>query len=284
LQLHAAYELGRSALVDGLGVLEVAVAHQRVVRKLLVDVGRTGQPAKTIDDAGRFLVECLSPFEVSHRGIREAALEARRLNETMEKEVSRIAHAFHDEAGQLLASVHVAIADLGQDLPTPAQERLDEIRNLLKKLETELRSATHELRPLVLDDLGLLPALRFLVENVSRRSGLRVQLSGDTRGRMPSAVESALYRTVQEALTNVVKHADARVVRVRLRRNPRHVSCMVYDDGVGYPRGARAGFVPGNGLGLIGIRERAKALGGRLRIMSQRGRGTALIVRIPIGD
>lgn len=216
---------------------------------------------------------------MSHRGARDGARAWRRLNETLENEAKRIAHLLHDEAGQLLATVHIALADLAQELPPKSRARLGEVEWLLGKIETELRNVSHELRPLVLDRLGLLAALRMLAENVARRAGIRVSVSGDESGRIPSVVEITLYRIVQEALANAVRHARACRVRIEFQILAGRVQCTVSDDGVG--------FLPGRlersqGLGIIGIRERLNALGGTLRIDSGPKSGTTLQVELPL--
>src|SRR5207302_1332613 len=141
---------------------------------------------------------------------RKRAEEALRgLNEALEEEIKRIAHALHDEAGQLLASVHIGLAEVARDLPPHTARRLDDVRGLLTKIEEQLRHLSHELRPTILDDLGLRPAIEFLADGVSRRTGLQITVEGVPGKRMPAPTETALYRIVQEALTNVTKHAQA---------------------------------------------------------------------------
>src|SRR5207249_12315214 len=132
----------------------------------------------------------------------------RQLTEALEEKVKRIAHALHDEAGQLLASVHIGLADLARDLPAPAARRLEDVRGLLDKIEEQLRHLSHELRPTILDDLGLGPALEFLAEAVSKRTGLSIAAEAPPGKRFPAPTEPAPYRTVQEALTNVTNHAQ----------------------------------------------------------------------------
>ncbi len=277
--LNRAYEMGRDALVAGPGILEVVAAHHLALHRVLAiddSAGRT----QALNAASRFLAECLSPFEMSHRGTREAALALQRLNETLENEAKRIAHALHYEAGQLLASVHIALAELAPTLPVPAQEKLGEITQLLKDSEDALRDLSHELRPMVLEHLGLLPALRFLAEKAARRNKLSISVHGNSHTRMPASVESALYRAAQEALNNVVKHARARSVRIRLRCGTRWVGCIVQDDGVGLAKSLRR--EEQTGLGLIGIRERLGTLGGSFRIVSRAQRGTTLLLVVPL--
>src|SRR2546421_516018 len=203
----------------------------------------------------------------------------RELNETLESELKKIAHALHDEAGQLVGSVHMAIADIADELPPRHRERLNEVKWLLGKIETELRNLSHELRPMVLDRLGLVPALQFLAENVGRRAGGAIAVSGKLAARLAPAVEITLYRIAQEALNNVIKHARASTANVELRQTTERVSCTVRDDGVGFAADRLEG---GTGLGLVGIRERLGALGGSVHIASQPGGGTTLRAEIPL--
>jgi signal transduction histidine kinase len=278
--LHRAYEMGRDALVGGLGILEVAYSHHLALRRVLA-IPDDAERRIACDAADRFLNECLSPFEMSHRGTREAALALQRLNETLENEAKRIGQALHNEAGQLLASVHIALAELAPTLPEAAREKLGEVVQLLRESEDSLRDLSHELRPMVLENLGLLPALRFLAEKTARRNKLSIAVSGNNHVRMPASIESAVYRSAQEALNNVVKHARARSVRIRLRCGSHCVSCIVQDDGVGLSKPLRR--EENTGLGLIGIRERVGALGGSFRIASRAPRGTRLLLVVPLG-
>jgi signal transduction histidine kinase len=280
--LHRAYEMGRDALVGGLGILEVVAWHHQALRRVLA-IEEAADRSRACEAAGRFLAESLSPFEMSHRGTREAALALQRLNETLENEAKRIGQALHNEAGQLLASVHIALAELAPTLAGPARKKAAEIVQLLKDSEDSLRDLSHELRPMVLENLGLLPALRSLAEKLARRNKLSISVSGgNNHVRMPASIESALYRCAQEGLNNVVKHARARHVRIRVRFGSRWASCIVQDDGVGLSRPLRR--EESTGLGLVGIRERLATLGGSFRIASRAQRGTTLLLVVPLGS
>src|SRR5262249_42880852 len=160
--------------------------------------------------------------------------------------------------------------------------RLQEVRGLLDGIELELRRLSHELRPTILDDLGLVPALHFLADGMAKRAGLRVEVRGSTQGRLPAAVETVLYRIVQEAGANAVRHAHPARVRIELAHAPRAVRCSVADDGVGFDAGAVLAPGRGSGLGLLGIRERLDSVSGNLQIASAPGRGTTVRVAIPL--
>ena len=218
--------------------------------------------------------------DITDRKSAERAL--RHLNEALEEEVKRIAHALHDEAGQLLASVHIGLADVARDLPVPAAKRLEDVRGLLDKIEEQLRHLSHELRPTILDDLGLGAALEFLADGVSKRTGLSITVEGSPGKRLPAPTETALYRIVQEALTNVTKHAQATRVYIKFMRNRRFLRGVIRDDGVGFDVPAVLTRRGSRGLGLTGIRERLHAVGGNLDIIATPRAGTQLILTVPV--
>jgi signal transduction histidine kinase len=275
--LNRGYELARQAFADGCGVLEMADIHHRALRRLCAEAWPDDQLLWAVGD---FFAGCFSPFEMSHRGAQEGTRALRHLNEVLENEVKRIAHALHDEAGQLLASVHIAVVDIASELPPQARIRFEEVERLLTQIEVELRNLSHELRPTVLDNLGLVAALEFLAEKVSKRTGLNVSVTGDAGARLPATVETTLYRIVQEALNNAVKHAQARSVRIELRRTPLKVTCSVGDDGHGFDAHRQP---DSTGLGLIGMRERLDTLGGALCVITRPRCGTTIQAEIPLG-
>jgi signal transduction histidine kinase len=277
--LGRAYELGRTAMSEGLSIPDLVAIHARGLHAILVD-GRGPESAVLIVGmAAEFLAEALSSYEMTHRGYREAMVASRHLNETLEAEVKRIAHALHDEAGQLLVSVHLALAELEEDFPQTANPRLRQLQALLDEVENQLRNLSHELRPTVLDDLGWLPAIQFLANAVSRRAHLPVEVQSTATGRLNTAVETALYRAVQEALTNVVRHSRAGWVRIQADREGATLVCQVVDDGIGFEAAGPDGH---GGLGLKGMRERLNAVGGQLQVISLPGDGTRIRLQVPV--
>jgi PAS domain S-box-containing protein len=218
--------------------------------------------------------------DISDRKLAEKALH--HLNEGLEAEVKRIAHALHDEAGQLLASVHIGLVEVARDQPSHVARRLEDVRGLLDKIEEQLRHLSHELRPTILDDLGLRPALQFLADGVSRRTGLQIVVDGSPGARLSSMTETVLYRIVQEALTNVTRHAQATRVTIGIERRGRALRCAIRDDGVGFDVPAVLARRGARGLGLIGIQERLHGIGGTLAIVATPGGGTQLIMSVPV--
>src|SRR6266581_7235557 len=283
--LRSAYELGRRALTEGKSLVEIASLHHQALQGLL----REEKDEKSRDDLLRtssdFLAECLSPYEMAHRGFQDAVKALRQLNETLEEEIKRIAYAVHDEAGQLLVAVHLALAEMARELPEPHQRQVTHIKDLLNQVEKHLRRYSHELRPTILDDLGWIPAIRFLAEGISKRANLPIRIDASVSGRLPGAIETTLYRIVQEALTNAVKHAEASNVWIRAWRENLVLHCSIRDDGAGFNTLEAQTAPHRKGLGLIAMQERVSAIGGTLRIESQPGHGTELSIRLPLeGD
>ncbi|HTC93224.1 MAG TPA: sensor histidine kinase [Terriglobales bacterium] len=280
--LRVGYEIGRKAIAEGVGILQITSMYHAALTKLLPDGGNSDGLKQHLQQAEEFFAESLSPYEMAHRGYREAVTVLRSVNETLELEIKRIAHTLHDEAGQLLVAAKMAVAGLAHDVPPELQGRLQEISTILDQAEQQLRRLSHELRPLILDDLGLLPAVHFLAEGIAKRSKLSVEVTGETEGRLAPAVETALYRIIQEALNNINKHAQAKNVTIQFNRDGQNVRCIIKDDGKGFDVIARTMRKGHKGLGLIGIRERLNALGGTLQVDSETARGTALLVTIPV--
>jgi signal transduction histidine kinase len=218
---------------------------------------------------------------MTHRAFRDANTMLRRLNDMLEGQAKRIAYALHSEAGQLLASVHLAIADAGRDLPPANAAHLGKVRTLLIEIEERLRNLSHELRPPVLEDLGLAAALELLADSVAKRFGLPVSVSVSLKGDLPAPIENTVYRITQEALTNTAKHAEASRAEVEVRQIDRKIVFSVRDDGIGFDStGAFRKRRPG--LGLTEIRERVAALGGVVRLGLNDERGTDLTIEIPM--
>ena len=276
--LNEAYELGRSALASGKGLLEVVNMHQLATAAALN--GATDGAREVVGGAGRFLIESLSPFEVLQLGNKEANAALRRLNQILEEEAKRIAHVLHDEAAQMLATVYLELSDMMRDAPESVHGHVERIRSHLDQVREQLRRLSHELRPPILDQLGLLPALQFIGDGYRKRTDLELTVSGSVSGRFHPELETAFYRAVQEALNNVVRHAQATRVDIRLWVRKGTMHCTVKDDGVGFDPAADDDKL--HGLGLLGIRERVSALHGSLALKSAPGKGTDLHMSIPL--
>jgi len=208
--------------------------------------------------------------------------------EAQEEAARRIAYRLHDESAQMLATVYLGLADIARDCPDLTARKIEQVVSQLDIVREQLRGMSHELSPPILDQLGLMPALQSLAHGVSDRCGLKIAVSGSITS-LPRLVGAVLYRVVQEALSNVVRHAKATEALVRLSIENEKVFCTVNDDGIGLNvpgphQAAVIGTIHGlvNGLGLAGIHERVTALKGRCRISSCQNGGVELKVEIPL--
>jgi signal transduction histidine kinase len=206
------------------------------------------------------------------------------VRQTREVEARRIARDLHDIAGQLLAAIHFKLEELAEALPPQAQEHLEAVRGQLHQAEEHLRRLSHELRSPILDDLGLKPALDSLGQGLAARAGLQITVEGSLARRLPREIETAIYRSVQEALTNVAKHARASRVWIELEQGPQQIRCTLRDDGIGFEVGAALAKGGRQGIGLLSIQERVGEVGGRATITSAPGQGTELRLTIPLQD
>jgi signal transduction histidine kinase len=202
----------------------------------------------------------------------------RRVVEAQEQERARLARELHDETGQALASILLGLRSLEQTLDSEsALARVASVRELVVTTLHDVRRLAVELRPAALDDFGLQAALERLVETYSAGASATVDLEVRVGSeRLPSDVETTLYRIVQESLTNVTKHARAERVSVLLTRTDRAAVLVVEDNGSGFDEAQRT-----DGLGLAGMRERVGLVGGRLRVETSPA-GTTIAVEIPL--
>jgi signal transduction histidine kinase len=216
----------------------------------------------------------------SREELREFAAAA---SSVREQEKSRIARELHDELGQALTALKMDLNWLSERIPREQQAltaKLDAMQAMLGETVASTRRISADLRPLMLDDLGMLPAIEWLVQNFTERSSIACELnltSPDLELQEPYA--TAVFRIVQESLTNVARHADASMVEVTIGRRGDVIILQVRDDGRGF---AQAQPRKPNSFGLLGMRERAYLLDGEVLIDSTPGAGTCVSVRIPM--
>ena len=278
--LQQAYQIGRRALEAGTGLVAIADIHHSCLRELLAhDVG-IDERNRILTGAAQFFAECISPYEMTYGGFREANTALRHFNEVLEQEAKRIANALHDEAGQLLVAVYIALQNLCQEVPA-VQPHILKVTQLLDQIEVQLRRLSHELMPALLSDLGLVPALRYLFEGLAQRSQLQISIEAVPEQRFPRRVEATLYHVAKEALHNVVKHARATAVRIQFQRKADSICCCIRDNGTGFDPASIAVREGEQGFGLIGMRERLSVVGGSMQINSG-GCGTELMISIPV--
>jgi len=209
-----------------------------------------------------------------------------RLVDVQESERRRVAVELHENISQLTYAILMRCDTLARKLPARAHTsrvELLKLRDLLDQATEEVRRIAHGLRPSALDDLGLLPVLRMACEQHGERARVQLNLEGVRRiARLPAAVETALYRILQEVLKNVEQHARARQVTVCLRQQGDAVQLAITDDGIGFdPDRPPAKRKRKGGLGLLSMRERAASVGGALNVKSTPGQGTTIRAQIP---
>jgi len=207
---------------------------------------------------------------------------SRRLVEVQERERRHLARELHDEVGQLLTGLQLMLEAAGRSRLWTVKPKLLQAQTLIGDLMRRVREMSLELRPPMLDDLGLLSALLWYFDRYTAQTGTEVILKqGHIEGRrFPHEVETAAYRIVQEALTNVARHARVRVATVRLWADDGVVNVQVQDDGVGFD--GQAAMTGDASCGLLGMRERALSLGGYLTIDSAPGAGTRVAAELPL--
>ena len=247
--------------------------HRFTQKEIAIAEGIAAHTAVALDNA-----ELYSEVE-AHR--LELISLSRKVVEAQEEERRRISRELHDEAGQALTAIKINIEMVERELPeasTSFRRRLVEARELVDLTLKEVRRLSHELRPSILDDLGLLPALRWYTHNFSIRTGIAVSLMPEELPeRLPPEIETILYRVVQEALTNVIKHSGAKLVTMNLYRNKGQCRLIVSDDGHGIESSGNSG----DGIGLLGMRERVRLFGGTV-VLESLERGAQLIVDLPV--
>ncbi|MCK5646622.1 MAG: sensor histidine kinase, partial [Anaerolineales bacterium] len=221
-------------------------------------------------------------FEEVRKSNRQLHALSQRLIQAQEQERLHLSRELHDESGQLLAALLVQLGLLEREAEQDGQvrKRISELKETTNEIQTNLHQLAVDLRPASLDHLGLVTALEQYVNDFNQQYNIQVEFEavGMRKERLPNDVETAIFRIVQESLTNVILHAEATHVDVVISRRSRHVAATIEDNGVG--------FMPTtptyeDHLGLFGMRERVEMLGGRFTIESSPGVGTTVNVEVP---
>jgi two-component system sensor histidine kinase UhpB len=244
------------------------------MRKIAEEVGR-------INAENTRLLQRLVDGEKRFRSISRGVLRVQ------EAERGRISRELHDGLGQSLTALKVQLELLEQSVlkeGNPLAERLSELRELADRSLQEVREISHLLRPQMLDELGLVPTLRWLVRTFQKRTGIAVELTHDeSNGGTTPEVATLVFRVVQEALTNVAKHARSATVEVHLRRQGERLLLTVQDHGAGFDaEQVLTSDDEDRGFGLRGMRDRVQLLRGRFAARSAPGTGTTIEVEVPL--
>lgn len=242
------------------------------------------------DSVGRRYALVVLARDVTER--RQAEATRRRLLDQVlraqEEERKRIARELHDGIGQSLTTLFVGMHTVAQAATLEeAQQQAKRMATVAAATLDEVRRMSQNLRPAVLDDLGLHAALERFLANYTSLHGIEVDLLAPdlARSRLDSAIETSLYRVVQEALTNVARHAQARSVNIVLTRDARSIQAIIEDDGKGFdPAEVPGPEQGGSHMGLTGMGERVQLLGGTIKIESSAGNGTTIYIQIPLSE
>ena len=231
-----------------------------------------GDPVEEIDRLAQSFRRLLQRVDDERRRSGKLVLRAQ------EEERRRVARDLHDEVNQALTAILLRLEALAVDMPPQRVDEVTELKRLANQTMDELLNLARQLRPTALDDHGLLPAIEAQVRGFEERSGVRAQLqtSGDP-ALLDEEKQTVIYRVAQEALANAGRHANARSVALALDVEGQAAELRISDDGVGFdPVASR-----GDGLGLDGMAERARLVGGELDLRSSPGSGTELTLRVP---
>jgi signal transduction histidine kinase len=272
-------------------VAVLPILRNEAVIATLVLVGDARDPFTALDDkfllalghqVGAALENADLYTRLETRTVELARLSARMV-EQHEEERRRLSRELHDETAQVFSAVKMELGVLREKVQPEQAIRLDQVQELIDTGIRSIRNVTNDLRPSLLDDLGLLPALRSLVADFTERSGIRAGLAAPSvMPPLSREAELALFRALQEALSNVLRHADARSVDIGISINAQGILLQVSDDGRGPPPGLSSERLELQGhMGLAGMRERITALGGTVRLHGRGGAGALLEVLVP---
>jgi signal transduction histidine kinase len=229
--------------------------------------------------------ERTADLDAVNRNLRDLSA---RLMQLQDDERRRIARELHDSVGQMLAALTMNLSTVRADIERLSKTvlALTDSESLVQQMSTEVRTISHLLHPPLLDEAGLASALRWYVEGFAQRSGIKVGLDlPDDFGRLPSEAETAIFRVVQECLTNIHRHSESQIAKIRLRERDNLVLVEVEDQGKGIPTDKMKEMASAGtpGVGIRGMRERLRQLGGTLEIKSSET-GTLVVVRLPVGE
>lgn len=259
---------------------------ERSLHKLLITVdkaeGLVTQVGVALDYLGGNLKWINDELEV----VNQRRQLAPRIIQAQEEERRRVAREIHDGPAQSLANVvlRTEVCEKMLDIDKNAARReLQELRATVKNSLQDVRRIIFALRPMALDDLGLIPAISRYLENVKKQHKLNIEMDfSEERWRLDSVSEVALFRIIQEAAQNAVKHAKADKIKVIIEENEQSILVSIRDDGVGFASEEVLKNPKPDSYGLLGMKERVEVLGGQLTIMSKPGRGTEISVHLPL--
>lgn len=308
--LLPASRLGRLAMVRGLQTLDLALIHEQALLTWLLPVGDRTVRERIIRRARAFFAEAILPMEETHRSVLEANARLSRVNTTLkrrtrelavtgrqmellshrvlsaqEEERRRVSRELHDVIAQMLTAINVRLATLKMEAVANTKglnRKITRTQRLVEKSVDIVHRFARELRPAVLDDLGLIPALHSFLKGFTKETGIRAHLTAFAEVEtLSSAKRTALYRVAQEALSNVARHAHASQVEMGIHKREHAVCMTIHDDGKSFQVDRVLCGRRYKRLGLLGMRERVEMVGGQFRVESSPGQGTTVHAEIP---
>ncbi len=268
------------------------LVEERAIGVVLVGTGEHGRFTgedlhllQLVADRAASVIEHAHLFDQVRAGRERSQMLSQQLMEAQEMERRHLARELHDEIGQALTAVKINLQAVQRSAGGSAGlPRLEESVSIVDRALQQVRNLSLDLRPSLLDDLGLVAALRWYLDRQAQRAGFAVEFVADPPGiRASPSLETACFRVAQEALTNVVRHAQAKKVRVELRQRDPELHLVINDDGVGFEvAAARQRAIRGGSLGLLGMQERVLLIRGRIDIKSEPGHGTSIHACFPL--
>jgi two-component system sensor histidine kinase UhpB len=284
------FSIGVSTLVIGIALNQMVVKKLQHFAEAASLFGR-GDFRRTISFKSDDEIKTLAD---SFNGMAKTLMDKMRLErkylsqiiEAQENERKRISRELHDEIGQALTAIRFNLDMIDKELPhanSVARDRLGEAKSLSHQTLTAMRQLSMDLRPTMLDDLGLIPTLRWYIQNFSNRLGVHSHFqAAGFHEKLPPQIETAFYRIVQEALNNVAKHAEADLIEISIERRNSTIYGSVIDNGKGFDlEKVLHPESPERGFGIIGMQERVSLLGGKIHIQSKMGFGTHIHIEVP---
>jgi signal transduction histidine kinase len=240
---------------------------------------------ETLAGQAAFAIQNAQLFEEVKAGREKLRWLTQQAVTALEEERQRVSRELHDEAGQALTALKISLALMRDDLPPgmePIRERIGEAAALTGETMEQIRQLAHALRPPALDTIGLNSTLEGFCREFASRTRLTIDYQGEELPFVPEAIKITFYRLLQEALTNVARHAQADQVDVTLAYDGNTISLIVEDNGRGFAEdGSQGEAIPAGGIGLAGMRERLQLLGGRVEIISVPGKGARVVGSAP---
>lgn len=285
--LHEAHRSGRGDSVQLNGFIEALSLRSAELAASNCDLNREIALRKTVEEALKKSEKHYSVLLAQSDHLQDELRRlSRKILSAQEEERKRISRELHDVIAQTLTGINLRLASLKKEASINTQgldENIERTQRLVEQSVDIVHRFARELRPAVLDDLGLVPALRSFLKQFGARTGIRTRfLSGGASDSLDMAQRTTLYRVAQESLTNTERHARAKSVSVTLRRYGNQICLKVTDDGKSFAV-RRVMLARGRqGLGLLGMRERVEMVGGKLEIQSQAGSGTTVSACIPM--